>query len=244
MSSLTSACSAEERGSVEEFGAHLSLGIGAGGGSNRPSPPQQKGRPPRTVQLFGEVLSLLQDADDDTSPPAAASSRRKRDRGGSSTVAAAVDHLDSSRQSKKARKSQSQQGDDGDRRSPTDDGDGGGGRKKLRLTAAQAALLEDTFRAHNILSHAEKQELARRVGLSARQVEVWFQNRRARTKLKQTEVDCELLRRWCDRLTDENARLRRDLADLRRASSAAVCAACRGGGGNNHVAAARAGETA
>lgn len=79
--------------------------------------------------------------------------------------------------------------------------------------------------------------------MSSRQVEVWFQNRRARTKLKQTEVDCDLLRRWCDRLTDENARLRRDLADLRGSARFAVCAACCGGG-NNQVAAARAGETA
>jgi hypothetical protein len=65
--------------------------------------------------------------------------------------------------------------------------------------------------------------------MSARQVEVWFQNRRARTKLKQTEVDCELLRRWCDRLTVENACLR-DLADLRDRAlvtvGPAVCAAC------------------
>uniref|UniRef100_J3L9L2 Homeobox domain-containing protein n=2 Tax=Oryza brachyantha TaxID=4533 RepID=J3L9L2_ORYBR len=68
-------------------------------------------------------------------------------------------------------------------------------RKKLRLTREQATLLEDSFRAHTILSHAQKQELAGRAGLSARQVEVWFQNRRARTKLKQTEADCDLLRR-------------------------------------------------
>lgn len=34
-----------------------------------------------------------------------------------------------------------------------DDGAAGGTRKKLRLTKEQSTLLEDTFRAHNILSH-------------------------------------------------------------------------------------------
>ena len=41
--------------------------------------------------------------------------------------------------------------------SPSDDDDGAAGgagtRKKLRLTKEQSTLLEDTFRAHNILSH-------------------------------------------------------------------------------------------
>ncbi|KAJ1277906.1 hypothetical protein BS78_04G038600 [Paspalum vaginatum] len=219
MSSLTTTGSAEERYSVcvEELGAHLSLGIG------RP-PAQPQGRP-RTVQLFGEVLSLQDHDGEDygaryrvpTTAPAAAG-RKKRDGGATTTTLAG-----SIRQGKKAKTS-----DDGDsRRSPSDDGDCGGGRKKLRLTAEQARMLEDSFRAHNILSHAEKHELARRVGLSARQVEVWFQNRRARTKLKQTEVDCELLRSWCDRLADENARLRGDLAELRASTRlGAVCAAC------------------
>ncbi|PWZ19729.1 Homeobox-leucine zipper protein HOX18 [Zea mays] len=96
----------------------------------------------------------------------------------------------------------------------------GGARKKLRLTKAQSTLLEDTFRAHNILSHAQKQELARQVNLSARQVEVWFQNRRARTKLKQTEADCEVLKRYCERLTGENQRLRLELAQLQRSPAA------------------------
>ncbi|OEL34658.1 putative homeobox-leucine zipper protein HOX26, partial [Dichanthelium oligosanthes] len=212
MSSLTTAGSTEEHYSVsaEEFGTHLSLGLGGGGGSSRP---------PRTVQLFGEVLSLQDDDGHDGAraryrePTVSLESRRKRYHGGSGGAAVVV----ASRQNKKARKSQlGTDDDDGDCQSPTSDG---GGRKKLRLTGVQAAMLEDSFRAHNILSHGEKQELARRVGLSARQVEVWFQNRRARAKLKQTEIDCDLLRRWCDRLTDENASLRRDLADLRRASA-------------------------
>ncbi|OEL25340.1 Homeobox-leucine zipper protein HOX18 [Dichanthelium oligosanthes] len=106
--------------------------------------------------------------------------------------------------------------------SPSDDGgDGAGTRKKLRLTKEQSTLLEDTFRAHNILSHAQKHELARQVNLSARQVEVWFQNRRARTKLKQTEVDCEILKRCCESLTGENQRLKHELAQLQRSAAAA-----------------------
>ncbi|CAL4895464.1 unnamed protein product [Urochloa decumbens] len=116
---------------------------------------------------------------------------------------------------------------DGGRRShePTlsdDGGDGGAGtRKKLRLTKEQSTLFEDSFRAHNILSHAQKHELARQVNLSARQVEVWFQNRRARTKLKQTEVDCEILKRCCESLTGENQRLKHEVAQLQRSAAAA-----------------------
>ncbi|KAM0823206.1 hypothetical protein ACQ4PT_071028 [Festuca glaucescens] len=50
----------------------------------------------------------------------------------------------------------------------------GGTGKKLRLTGEQAALMEKSFRAHNVLSHDEKHDLAQRLGLNPRQVEVWF----------------------------------------------------------------------
>ncbi|CAM0909656.1 unnamed protein product [Alopecurus aequalis] len=103
---------------------------------------------------------------------------------------------------------------------PSDGSSDGGRRKKLRLTKEQCTLLEDSFRAHNILSHVQKQELARQLNLSSRQVEVWFQNRRARTKLKQTEVDCESLKRWCESLTDENQRLKQELVELQRSAVA------------------------
>ncbi|KAK1615057.1 hypothetical protein QYE76_020574 [Lolium multiflorum] len=103
-----------------------------------------------------------------------------------------------------------------------DDSGGSGARKKLQLTSEQAAVMEKSFRAHNVLSHDEKHDLARRLGLKARQVEVWFQNRRARTKLKQTELDCELLRRVCERLSHDNERLRRDLAEARSSLSSAA----------------------
>jgi homeobox-leucine zipper protein len=155
MSSLTTAGSSEEHHysvSAEEVGTHLSLGIGgsgSGGGGGRSRP--------RTVQLFGEVLSLQGDDHDvgerhrePTAPPA---SRKRRDRGGSGAAGVAA----SRQQNKKARKLQD--ADDGDRTRSMTSAGAGTGRKKLRLTAAQAAMLEDSFRAHNILSHVRRRAL-------------------------------------------------------------------------------------
>jgi septal ring factor EnvC (AmiA/AmiB activator) len=46
-----------------------------------------------------------------------------------------------------------------------------------------------------------------------------------RTKLKQTEVDCESLKRWCESLTDENQRLKQELVELQRSAAMAARAA-------------------
>ncbi|KAJ0260441.1 Homeobox-leucine zipper protein HAT9 [Hirschfeldia incana] len=88
-------------------------------------------------------------------------------------------------------------------------------RKKLRLTKEQSALLEESFKHHSTLNPKQKQDLARQLNLRPRQVEVWFQNRRARTKLKQTEVDCEFLKKCCETLTDENIRLQKEIQELK-----------------------------
>ncbi|KAL6642593.1 hypothetical protein ACP70R_020774 [Stipagrostis hirtigluma subsp. patula] len=96
-----------------------------------------------------------------------------------------------------------------------DDDEGCNSRKKLRLTKEQSALLEERFKEHSTLNPKQKVALAKQLNLRPRQVEVWFQNRRARTKLKQTEVDCELLKRCCETLTEENRRLHRELQQLR-----------------------------
>ncbi|KAL8472836.1 hypothetical protein ACS0TY_029236 [Phlomoides rotata] len=96
-----------------------------------------------------------------------------------------------------------------------EDDEGSNGRKKLRLTKAQSALLEESFKQHSTLNPKQKQDLARDLKLRPRQVEVWFQNRRARTKLKQTEVDCEFLKKCCETLTDENRRLQKEVAELK-----------------------------
>ncbi|KAI5423345.1 homeobox-leucine zipper protein HAT3 [Lathyrus oleraceus] len=94
-------------------------------------------------------------------------------------------------------------------------GDGESSRKKLRLSKEQSLLLEETFKEHNTLNPKQKQALAKQLSLKPRQVEVWFQNRRARTKLKQTEVDCEYLKRCCETLTEENRRLQKEVQELR-----------------------------
>lgn len=100
-------------------------------------------------------------------------------------------------------------------RGMSDDEDGENCRKKLRLSKDQSAVLEESFKEHNTLNPKQKLALAKKLGLRPRQVEVWFQNRRARTKLKQTEVDCEFLKRCCENLTDENRRLQKELQELR-----------------------------
>ncbi|KAG6591449.1 Homeobox-leucine zipper protein HAT9, partial [Cucurbita argyrosperma subsp. sororia] len=124
----------------------------------------------------------------------------------------------------------------------------GSPRKKLRLTKEQSAVLEDNFKEHSSLSPKQKQDLARQLNLRPRQVEVWFQNRRARTKLKQTEMDCELLKKCCEKLKEENTKLQKELQELKslkltappfcmqlQAATLTVCPSCEssicGGGG-------------
>ncbi|KAH7279313.1 hypothetical protein KP509_37G014200 [Ceratopteris richardii] len=109
-------------------------------------------------------------------------------------------------------------------RGSDDDGEGGtSARKKLRLSKEQSSLLEESFKEHSTLNPKQKAELAKQLNLRPRQVEVWFQNRRARTKLKQTEVDCELLKRCCESLTEENRRLQKEVQELRAIKVAPPC---------------------
>ncbi|CAI8589025.1 unnamed protein product [Vicia faba] len=137
-----------------------------------------------------------------------------------------------------------------------EDEDGTNARKKLRLTKEQSLLLEESFKLHSTLNPKQKQALAKQLSLRPRQVEVWFQNRRARTKLKQTEVDCEFLKKCCETLTDENRRLKKELQELKAlklssqplympmpAATLSICPSCdrlggrvaEGGGSNKKI---------
>ncbi|KAD4586269.1 hypothetical protein E3N88_23870 [Mikania micrantha] len=95
----------------------------------------------------------------------------------------------------------------------------GGARKKLKLTKKQSFVLEESFKQHSTLNPKEKQTLAKSLNLQPRQVEIWFQNRRARTKLKQNEVDCALLKKCYEALTSDNMRLKREIHQLKETKS-------------------------
>ncbi|KAK6931040.1 Homeobox domain [Dillenia turbinata] len=88
-------------------------------------------------------------------------------------------------------------------------------RKKLRLSKEQTRLLEESFRQNHTLDPKQKEALTMQLRLKPRQIEVWFQNRRARSKLKQTEMECEYLKRWFGSLREQNRRLQKEVEELR-----------------------------
>ncbi|KAJ4871713.1 Homeobox-leucine zipper protein ATHB-23 [Raphanus sativus] len=78
------------------------------------------------------------------------------------------------------------------------------GEKKRRLNMEQLKTLEKNFELGNKLDSDRKLELARALGLQPRQIAIWFQNRRARSKTKQLERDYDALKRQFESLKDEN----------------------------------------
>jgi homeobox-leucine zipper protein len=82
-----------------------------------------------------------------------------------------------------------------------------GSSQKLRFTKAQLRVLEETFERLQRPNAHQKSTLATELGVQPRQVEVWFQNRRARGKAKRNESDCEVLRQRCQDLIVENHHL-------------------------------------
>jgi Homeodomain/Homeobox associated leucine zipper len=86
--------------------------------------------------------------------------------------------------------------------------------KKRRLGVDQVRALERHFELENKLDPDRKTRLAQDLGLQPRQVAIWFQNRRARSKTKQLERDFNKLKNRHDEILIECESLRRDRDDL------------------------------
>ncbi|KAM0949032.1 putative transcription factor homeobox-WOX family [Dioscorea sansibarensis] len=97
-----------------------------------------------------------------------------------------------------------------------EDNHGGGAppEKKRRLEAEKVRELERSFEAESKLDTERKAQLASELGLEPRQVAVWFQNRRARWKVKRLERDFGSLRAACDAIELDVGALRRETSAL------------------------------
>ncbi|CAJ1976021.1 unnamed protein product [Sphenostylis stenocarpa] len=67
-------------------------------------------------------------------------------------------------------------------------------KNKKRFSDGQVKSLESMFATDSRLEPTKKLEVARELGLQPRQVAIWFQNKRARWKLKQIQQDYTVLR--------------------------------------------------
>ncbi|KAE8727333.1 Homeobox-leucine zipper protein ATHB-23 [Hibiscus syriacus] len=63
------------------------------------------------------------------------------------------------------------------------------GKNKRRFNDEQIRSLEVMFESDSRPESVIKQQLANELGLQPRQIAIWFQNRRARSKAKQIERD-------------------------------------------------------
>ncbi|GLJ44925.1 hypothetical protein SUGI_0945820 [Cryptomeria japonica] len=96
------------------------------------------------------------------------------------------------------------------------------GESKRRLTVDQVRILEMNFdEEEGKLEQEKKMHLARVLGLEPRQIAVWFQNRRVRSKNKQLErnfvvlkQDYEILKTDYDNLIQENKKLKSEVHSL------------------------------
>ncbi|XP_039022798.1 homeobox-leucine zipper protein ATHB-7-like [Hibiscus syriacus] len=90
------------------------------------------------------------------------------------------------------------------------------GKKKRRFNDEQIRLLEVMFESDSRPESVIKQQLANELGLlQPRQIAIWFQNRRARSKAKQIERDYNVLKDSYDALSSRYESLKRENQSLR-----------------------------
>ncbi|KAH8502311.1 hypothetical protein Peur_066243 [Populus x canadensis] len=87
--------------------------------------------------------------------------------------------------------------------------------RKKRLARDQLRLLETSFNANQTLRAEHKIELASQLGLTSRQVEIWYQNRRARNKINAIEHDYKNVQLELGNVMTENTRLEKQVSTLK-----------------------------
>nr|WPR17919.1 late meristem identity 1 [Delphinium anthriscifolium var. calleryi] len=87
--------------------------------------------------------------------------------------------------------------------------------RKKRLTNEQLDALERSFQEEIKLEPERKMKLAQELGLQPRQIAVWFQNRRARWKVKQVERHYDTLKKEFDLVIRENHKLQEEIMALK-----------------------------
>ncbi|CAH8379610.1 unnamed protein product [Eruca vesicaria subsp. sativa] len=88
-------------------------------------------------------------------------------------------------------------------------------KKKKKLTNEQLASLEQSFQEDIKLDSDRKLKLSNELSLQPRQVGVWFQNRRARWKVKHLEESYDSLKKEYDVVSRQNQMLHDEVMKLR-----------------------------
>lgn len=108
-------------------------------------------------------------------------------------------------------------------------------RSTRRLTQAQVRFLETSFTTDHKLQAERKLQLAAKLGLSPRQVAIWYQNRRARHKTQTVELDYRTIQMKLEDVLVEKRRLEREVGmlkhELNKAQEMLLRASAAPGGG-------------
>ncbi|KAJ6724520.1 HOMEOBOX-LEUCINE ZIPPER PROTEIN [Salix viminalis] len=86
--------------------------------------------------------------------------------------------------------------------------------RKKRLTQDQVRLLERTFTTSKKLEPELKAQLASQLGVPPRQISIWYQNKRARWKTQNLELDYNTLHLKLENVLADRRRLEREVAQL------------------------------
>lgn len=86
---------------------------------------------------------------------------------------------------------------------------------KKRLTHEQVKLLERSFTSNTKLHQERKLQLAVQLGIPPKQVAIWYQNKRARSRTQSLELDCGALQLKLENAVAEKRQLEKDVERLK-----------------------------